>query len=88
MLFSDKTMTEENLFPLFHAYNKLVRRGLVKALACDCGNNFVTSIDKKTMIDDEVLILECYFCGTMMRPGETTISNVRAVVQEHFMDSD
>ena len=77
---------DENLFPLFHAYNKLVRRGLVKPLTCDCGDPLVTSIDKRTMIDEEVLLLECYGCGTIVRPGLDTIGDVRAVVTEHFME--
>lgn len=80
-------MTDENLFPLFHAYNKLVRRGLVKALTCDsCGQSLVTTLEKGTMIDGDTLILECYGCGTMVTPGLETIANVRAVVTEHFLE--
>lgn len=78
---------EENLFPLFHAYGKLVRRGLVKQLTCTCGDPLVTSIDKnRPMIEEDVLILECYGCGTLVRPGLETIQNVRAVVTEHFLE--
>lgn len=79
-------MSEENLFPLFHAYNKIVRRGLVKPLLCDCGNELVTGIDKKTMIGEDQLVLECYQCGTIIRPGATLVNDVRAVVTEHFME--
>lgn len=81
-------MTEENLFPLFHAYNKLVRRGLVKALACDmCEQPLVTTLEKGTMIDGDTLILECYACGIKTTPGLDTIADVRAVVTEHFLEN-
>jgi hypothetical protein len=79
-------MSDENLFPLFHAYNKLVRRGLTKPLTCDCGETQVTTLEK--VGDDDLLLLECYSCGTTTRPGLTTINNVRAVVTEHFLDYD
>ena len=76
---------DENIFALFHAYNKLVRRGLVKPLTCQCGGNMVTGLRKHTMIDEDELVLDCYDCGSVTVPGEATLDDVRAVVKEHFI---
>jgi hypothetical protein len=74
-------MMDDNLFPMFHKYNKLVRRGLVQPLTCDCGTPYVTSSD-----ENADLILRCYSCNTRVTPGINTIGNVRAVVKEHFSE--
>lgn len=77
-------MTEpgDPLFRLFHRYNKLVRRGLVQPLVCStCEFAYITGADK----EDE-LVLKCFVCDKVVKPGITTIGNVRAVVTEHFME--
>ncbi len=77
-------MTEpsDELFKLFHRYNKLVRRDLVKPLTCKtCGVPYITGLNSK----DE-LILRCLGCPADVTPGIGTISTVRAVVTEHFLN--
>jgi hypothetical protein len=70
-------------FKLFHRYNKLVRRGLVKTLDCKtCGTPFITAVND----EDDSLILRCLACPSDITPGLGTISQVRAVVTEHFVD--
>lgn len=73
-------MTDET-FNLFHKYNRLVRRQMVKPLECHCGGNLITSLGP----EDE-LVLICYACDTEIVPGESRIADVRAVVKEHFND--
>ena len=71
-----------DLFRSFHRYNKLVRRQLVKSLDCKtCGTPYITAADSH---DD--LILRCLVCAADVSPGLDTISRVRAVVSEHFID--
>lgn len=77
---------DENLFALFHAYSKLVRRGLVRPLLCPCGGTYITGLKPNTMIDEDELVLNCYDCNSMTVPGEATIDNVRAVVAEHYVE--
>lgn len=68
-------------FQTFHNYNRLVRRGIVKPLACPhCENEFALSIGE----DDEP-VLKCFFCGTLTLPGLDMYNRVRAVVTEHFL---
>lgn len=74
-------MTQDPIFNLFHRYNKLVRRQLVKPLAHDCGTPFITGLD-----DTDGLVLVCVACDVNIEPGANTIANVRAVVKEHFED--
>lgn len=77
------TDNEENLFPVFHKYNKLVRRNLVKPLLCQCGEPAITALG-----DDDELVLNCFSCGAITTPGIDTIDNVKAVVSEHFIDGE
>jgi hypothetical protein len=70
------------LFRLFHRYNKLVRRGLVRPLVCkSCATPYITAVD-----GDDELILRCLACPSDVTPGIDTIGKVRAVVTEHFLD--
>lgn len=71
----------EDLWNLFHRYNRLVRRQLVQPLKCDCGEVFVTTLGR-----DDKLILACFGCATETTPGVQIIDRVRAVVKEHFVD--
>lgn len=69
-------------FRLFHRYNKLVRRQMVKPLTCAvCDTPLITALGP----EDE-LVLECIGCDTAIAPGVGTIDKVRAVVKEHFID--
>lgn len=71
-------------FKLFHRYNKLVRRDLVRPLRCSsCELPLTTGLGH----DDE-LILRCLGCNTYLRPGVALTDRVRAVVSEHFMEND
>lgn len=74
-------MTEQDpIFQLFHRYNKLVRRGLVKPLTCpSCDGQYSYGYG-----EDDILVLNCYRCGSSKSPGVDTLGNVRAVVMEHF----
>lgn len=74
-------MALDDTFDLFHKYNKLVRRQMVKPLACSCGTPLITTLGPA---DD--LTLHCVACDTYTVPGVTTIDNVRAVVKEHFSE--
>lgn len=71
--------TEEQIFKIFHRYNKLVRRQLVKPLTHDCGQNYMTRIG-----DSDMLYLWCPACNVEVAPGMETINTVRSVVKEHF----
>lgn len=78
------TMIEpgQPIFRLFHRYNKLVRRGLVKPLACKTCSSLLTT----ALGDNDELVLKCFVCDSSTVPGLATISDVRAVVTEHFED--
>lgn len=70
------------IFQLFHRYNKLVRRELVKPLNCKtCDSTLVTGVS-----DKDELLLKCYTCDSSIVPGLTLLSQVNAVVKEHFID--
>lgn len=70
------------MFAMFHRYNKLVRRGLVQPLNCKtCATPYITAVGP-----DEELVLRCYVCPSDVKPGLDTLSKVRAVVTEHFVD--
>ena len=67
-------------FKYFHLYNRLVRRQLVKPLACrHCDNPFTLRAD-----ENDQPVLRCYFCSTTVLPGLDLYRQVRAVVKEHF----
>lgn len=71
---------QDEVFNLFHRYNKLVRRGMTKPLQCKhCGEGLYTSLG-----EDDVLVLICYGCDSETLPGIGQIDGVRAVVKEHF----
>lgn len=73
-------MATDPMFDMFHKYNRLVRRNLVKPLTCpSCGTAYVTGLGP----EDELVLL-CVVCDTKTSPGEDTIGRVRAVVSEHF----
>lgn len=71
------------IFHMFHRYNKLVRRNLVQPLSCKtCETDLITGLGK-----DDTLVLKCMFCQSTTTPGGETLSRVRAVVSEHFMEN-
>jgi hypothetical protein len=66
---------------LFHAYRRLVDKGLARPLLCpECEGYLITRIG----IDDEP-ILWCYGCLSSLRPGLDLLTRVRAVVTEHYV---
>jgi hypothetical protein len=65
-------------FQIYHEYNKLARRGLVKPLACQgCDEELVL------MQQDGEPVFKCYICDDVITPGIGTYDQVRFVV-EHF----
>lgn len=66
-------------FSLFHAYNRLVRRGVTKPLMHSCGTEYVLTIG-----DADEPVLRCFSCNTRTYPGLNMVGNIRAVVKEHF----
>lgn len=73
-------MADDNLFHLFHNYNNLVLAGKAKAIRCP-NDNSVIIIGH----DKGELRLVCYVCDMRATPGLDTISNVSAVVKEHYL---
>lgn len=64
---------------VFHAYNRLVAQGLVKALSCpDCDHPYVTRIT-----ENNDPLLACVWCNTIAQPGVRLYQQVLAVVKEH-----
>jgi hypothetical protein len=73
---------KDPLFTMFHRYNKLVRRQMVKPLECGaCGSILSTGLG-----EDDELVLNCFACDSTRVPGLATIDRVNAVVKEHFID--
>ena len=70
------------LFEIFHKYSRLVRRNLVRPLACKhCKGPVFTALG-----ENDELVLYCAMCDSSVTPGLDTISNVTAVVKEHFSE--
>lgn len=64
----------------FHKYNRLVRRGLTKPLACPhCEHEYVL----RATVNAEP-VLYCAWCDSLVQPGINMYNNVRAVVKEFF----
>lgn len=75
-------MEKDPLFVMFHRYNKLVRRQMVKPLECPvCSFGLITGLG-----ENDELVLQCFQCDTTRTPGLATIDRVNAVVKEHFVD--
>lgn len=73
-------MASDEIFDLFHKYNRLVRREMAKPLMCwRCRAGLVTSLDK----NDE-LVLICYLCGAEVAPGTALIDQVRKTVVSYY----
>jgi len=67
-------------FQVFHKYNRLVRRGMVKPLACQhCGTEYVLTIG-----DEDKPALRCFGCSVVVYPGLRMYEDIVAVVKEHF----
>ena len=73
-------MDDDNLFSLFHAYNRLVEEGKAKPLMClyDAREYVVSHRNGD-------LRLVCYTCSSSITPGINMISNIKAVVKEHHL---
>lgn len=67
-------------FQTFHKYNRLVRRGVAKPLACQHCDTELTLM----MGEDDKPALRCFGCGVIVYPGLNMYRDVRAVVKEHF----
>lgn len=64
----------------FHRYNKLVRRGIVKAITCpSCGYEYILRAT-----EDGDPVLECMTCSIRLQPGLRLYSDILSVVKEHF----
>ena len=73
-------MAEDNYFPLFHAYKRLVEDGKAKPIRCP-NDDSVLIIGH----DNGGLRLVCYVCDIRITPGLSLIQQVRAVVKEHVL---
>lgn len=75
----------ENKYTLIHAYDKVVRRGLVKPLTCSCGETLTIEPNAGTDMDAEPNF-RCYTCDSKTTLGLDAWADVRAVVMEHNVD--
>lgn len=74
-------MSQLTNWELFHAYRRLVREDKARALECpNCPGVLTTRLGS----DDEP-VLWCGSCLTTVKPGTEVISQIRAVVTEHFI---
>jgi hypothetical protein len=65
-------------FRAFRQYDKLVRRGLAKPIVCKVDHTVLT-----TMLDkDDILILKCFYCGSIVKPGQNLLDAVKEIVEE------
>lgn len=69
-------------FQTYHKYNRLVRRGLAKPLCCQhCDGEFTLGFG-----DRDEPVLKCYFCNVTVYPGKNMYDNIRAQVEEFFVE--
>jgi hypothetical protein len=69
----------DNQWPIYHAYNKLARRGIVDPLTCHlCRETVQVRIGK----EDEP-VFWCQNCEKLIKPGLNTYEAIRNVVLEH-----
>lgn len=64
---------------MFHLYNRLVRRNLVKPLVCQCETVYVLRAT-----EDGDPVLQCFGCNSLVQPGIAMYDQVVAVVKEHY----
>lgn len=66
---------------VFHQYYRLVRRGLVKPLACShCKNEYTLRAT-----EDGDPVLQCNWCASLVQPGLAMYTDILAVTKEHFV---
>lgn len=64
----------------FHKYNRLVRRGVTKPLACpQCGHEYTLRATESAEP-----VLQCSWCNSLVQPGLNMYNNVVAVVKEFY----
>jgi hypothetical protein len=67
-------------YQTLHKYQDLADQGKCRPLTCDdCGTYLAVRRGKK----EDVPELQCFTCGTRMRPGLNMTSRIEAVVKEH-----
>lgn len=68
-------------FDVFHAYNRLVRRGLVDPLTCPNDGKELALMGKRLMETDSVYdytpALKCFYCGTLTEPGLALYNRIK-----------
>ena len=66
----------------YHRYRHLVEQGKAKPLLCpDCDTELITQPD-----DNADPILWCHQCDHVIKPGLDVYHQIRAVVNEHYME--
>lgn len=69
-------------FRIFHLYNRLAKAGKVKPLTCpNCETTLVTAFG-----EDDSPVLKCYGCGATIVPGLEAYDQMKAVVNEHYVE--
>lgn len=71
----------DELWRIFHRYNKLVKQNLVPPVMHDfCGNPMVTRLGK-----NDTLALWCADCDAYVIPGLAFVERVSAQVEEFYL---
>lgn len=66
-------------FRVIHAYNRLVRRGIVDPLTCKhCGEEVAIRLSS----DDQPLF-QCFTCNSITAPGLLRYEEIKKIVEEH-----
>lgn len=67
-------------FQTFHRYNRLVRRGVTKPLACQhCDRPMTLRLG-----EEDKPVLYCAYCNVTVLPGLKMFEDINAVVKEWF----
>jgi hypothetical protein len=65
-------------FRAFRQYDKLVRRGVVQPIKCRIDSNPLITM----LGEDDELILKCFNCGSIVKPGQKLLDSVKEIVEE------
>ena len=74
---SQKSNTPENQWPVYHAYNRLAKRGIVDPLSCHMCYKEVTLIRD----ENDNPAFKCWNCDKVIKPGLNTYESVKWVVE-------
>ena len=74
-----QTLQDENQWPIYHAYNKLARRGKVDPLTCHLCR---TEVQVRIGEDDQP-VFWCPDCQKLIKPGLNTYEAIKNAVNHH-----